>query len=235
MRRARAWTRTAVLAGLVLAACGGQVPTFKYYVLTPLSGPAAPAADSGAVSIGVGPVRLPGYLDRPQIVTRRGADEIDLGDLDRWGEALADGMPRTIADSIGALLPSARIALFPWAGTVQYQVLIDVNRFDGPLGGDLVLDARWRIIGPDRKDVVERRFATREPVGAATYAAQVAAMSKALGALSREITGALAAVAPRANMPSTPLDAHGARRPGIDVTKTRAAIRARVEDALARW
>ena len=201
MRRARVRMESAVLAALVLAlaACGGQVPTFRYYVLTPLSGPAASAADTGAVSVGVGPVRLPGYLDRPQIVTRRGADEIALGDLDRWGEALADGIPRTIADTIGALLPSARIALFPWAGTVQYQVLIDVNRFDGPLGGDLLLDVRWRIVGPDRKDVVERRFATREPVGAATYAAQVAAMSKALGALSREIAAALATVSPRAS------------------------------------
>jgi len=202
MTRAGVWTGALAALALALVACGGQVPTFKYYVLTPLSGPAASAAEGGTVSIGVGPVRLPGYLDRQQIVTRRGADEIDLGDLDRWGEALADGVPRTIADSLGVLLPSARIALFPWAGTVQYQVLIDVNRFDGPLGGDLVLDARWRIVGPDRKDVVERRFTAREPVGAATYGAQVAAMSRALGALSREIAGALAAVAPRASTPS---------------------------------
>jgi uncharacterized lipoprotein YmbA len=204
MRRARGWLLTPILAGLVLAlaACGSQAPRFKYYVLTPLSGSVAAAPEARAVSVGVGPVRLPGYLDRPQIVTRRGSDEIDLGDLDRWGEALADGVPRAIAGSIGALLPSARIALFPWAGTVQYQVMIDVNRFDGALGGEVVLDARWRIVGPDRKDVVDRRFAAREPVGAATYAAQVAAMSRALEALSREIAGALAAVAPRASTPS---------------------------------
>ena len=86
----------------------------------------------------------------------------------------------------------------------QYQVRDRRDRFDGPLGGDVVLDARWRIVGPDRNDVVERRFATREPVGAATYAAQVAAMSKALegaeprdrrrseGALSPEEPSALA-------------------------------------------
>ena len=203
MRRSRAWMRSALLAGLVLAlaACGGKAPTFKYYVLAPVSDPAAPAASTGRVSVGIGPVRLPGYLDRPQIVTRRGADELAFGDLDRWGEALADGVPRTVADSIGALLPSARVALFPWAGPVQYQVLIDVNRFDGPLGGDLVLDARWRIVGPDRKDVADRRFTVREPVGEATYGAQVAAMSKALGALSREIAAALAATAPRASAP----------------------------------
>jgi uncharacterized lipoprotein YmbA len=204
MTHARVRTRAAILAVLVLAlaACGSEVPRFRYYVLAPPAGPAASASETGSVSVGVGPVRLPGYLDRPQIVTRRGSDEIDLGDLDRWGEALADGVPRAIANSIDTLLPAARIALFPWAGTVQYQVLVDVNRFDGPLGGEVVLDARWRIVGPDRKDVAERRFATREAVGAATYAAQVAAMSRALEALSREIAGALASAAPRASMPS---------------------------------
>jgi hypothetical protein len=188
---------------LFAAGCGGRAAPFRYYVLAPLAGPAQTGADSRPVSIGVGPVRLPGYLDRPQIVTRRGAEEIDLAELDRWGEALADGVPRTIADTIGALMPNERIAFFPWTGTVQYQVLIDVNRFDGPLGGDVVLDARWRIVGPDRKDLVERRFAVREASGAATYPALVAAMSRALGALSREITAGLRTVSTTSPAPSS--------------------------------
>ena len=111
------------------------------------------------------------------------------------GEPLAEGVPRAIAEDLGALLPSARIALFPWVGprVVQYQVLVEVARFDGPLGGDVALEASWRILGPDRKDVREGRFTHNEPTGEPGYIELVGAMSRSLGALSREIASALPA------------------------------------------
>lgn len=184
-----------LMCGSLLATTGclGGGAQTRFYVLAPLTGPVATAADTRAVTIGVGPVRLPGYIDRAPLVTRRGAEEVDFADLDRWGEPLADGVPRTIAENLAALMPADRIALFPWSGSraIQYQVVIDVARFDGPLGGAVVLDARWRIIGPDRRDLGERRFTVGEPTGAPTYPALVAAMSRALGGLSREIAGVL--------------------------------------------
>jgi uncharacterized lipoprotein YmbA len=139
---------------------------------------------------------VPAYVDRPQIVTRRSADEVDLSEFDRWAEPLADSVPRTIAANLGALLPGDRIALFPWAGSrpVQYQVVIDIARFDGALGGLVSLDARWRVLGPERTDVREGRFAGTEPTGGPGYAALVAAMSRSLGALSREIATAVRAL-----------------------------------------
>ena len=186
-----------VLAICALGALGGcarDAAPVRFYLLAAVAPPAASAArDDRPGTIGVGPVRLPSYLDRLDIVTRRGAEEIDLDDQHRWGEPLADCVPRTIADNLTALMPSERIALFPWVPTrsIQYQVVVDVARFDGPLAGPVVLDARWRVIGADRRDVVDRRFTISEPTGAATYPAMVAAMSRALGGLSREIATAL--------------------------------------------
>ena len=72
--------------------------------------------------------------------------------------------------------------------------MIDVSRFDGPLAGPVAFEGRWRIIGPERKDLIERRFSYSEATGDATYPAQVAALSRAVGALSREIAAALRAV-----------------------------------------
>lgn len=189
----------AVLLGAVLlaggaAGCGGRGAETRFYVLAPMPGAAAPAADGRPVTIGVGPVRLPGYVDRGQIVTRRGAEQIDLAELDRWGEPLADAIPRILTENLATLMPAERFAQFPWLGSrqIQYQVAIDITRLDGPLGGAIVLESRWRIIGPERKDLGERRFVASEPAGAATYSAQVAAMSRALAALSRDIASGLA-------------------------------------------
>ncbi len=50
------------------------------------------------------------------------------------------------------------------------------------------------VIGADRKDLRDDRFAVSDPAGEPGYAALVAAMSRALGALSREIAGALRAL-----------------------------------------
>ena len=211
MTRSAAANIGAMALGALLAigGCAPREAPSRFYVLTPVaagapmvdrpaSGAAATApapADARPPTVGVGPVRLPGYLDRPQIVTRKSPDQVDLGEFDRWAEPLADAIPRTVAENLAALLPNERVALFPWAGprSIAYQVLVDVARFDGAPGGDVVLEGSWRILGPDRKDLAERRFAITEACGGPGYPPLVAAMSRALGALSRDIAAALPA------------------------------------------
>lgn len=196
MMQRRAAAALPIALGIFLlgsAGCGGRSVTPRFYVLAPIAAPAASAPDSRPGAIGVGPVRLPAYVDRSEIVTRRAPEEIELAEFDRWGEPLADSVPRTIGDNLAVLLPGERIAVFPWTASrsIRYQVVIDIARFDGSLGGAVVLDARWRIIGPERRDLADRRFTISEPSGAPTYSALVAAMSRALGAISRDIAGAL--------------------------------------------
>ena len=179
---------------LAMAGCGGRSVPTHFYLLAPQGKVPSPAAgDGNAMTIGVGPARLPPYLDRPQIVTRKSQDEIGLSEFELWGEPLTDGVARAIAEDLRALLPSARVALFPWVGprVVQYQVLVDVVRFDGSPGGPVALEASWRILGEDRKDVREGQFTHSEPTREPGYVALVGAMSRSLGALSREIAAAL--------------------------------------------
>jgi uncharacterized lipoprotein YmbA len=70
--------------------------------------------------------------------------------------------------------------------------MMDVIRFDGPLGGDVSLIARWAIFeGKERKLVLARKSAIIEPSGGKSYEAMVAADSRALEKLSREIAEAI--------------------------------------------
>jgi uncharacterized lipoprotein YmbA len=181
---------------VALTGCAGSSAPVRLYVLTPapeaLVAPLG-AAVPGGPALGVGPVRLPGLLDRPQIVTRRGADEIDEAEFHRWGEPLADSVPRILAENLAALRKTERVALFAWdsAQAVQHQVVVDVMRFDGSMGGDVVLDARWRILATDGKELAANRSLLTQPTGGTGYPAAVAAMSRALAALSREIAATL--------------------------------------------
>ena len=192
-----------LFAALVLSLCliwmsgcvGSSAPT-KLYVLTPApKAEANPpgAEETGSPVLGVGPVRLPGLLDRAQIVTRGGADEIDEAEFHRWGEPLADSVPRILAENLAALRKSERVALFGWdsAQAVQHQVVVEVMRFDGAMEGDVVLDARWRILATDGKELAANRSVLTQPTGGTGYPAVVAAMSRALAALSREIAATL--------------------------------------------
>ncbi|MFW6242141.1 MAG: PqiC family protein, partial [Thermodesulfobacteriota bacterium] len=78
------WLFPLLLAALFLlpVACGRSLPT-RFYLLTPQkTGPGA--APTAGPSVGVGPVELPDYLDRPQILTRAGEHEIHFAEFDQW-------------------------------------------------------------------------------------------------------------------------------------------------------
>jgi uncharacterized protein len=212
----------ALLLVLVLAGgCMGQSAPARFYVLAgvPRSSGAAPSAEPGrGPDIGVGPVTLPRYLERTTIVTRRG-EEMEVAEFDRWGEPLSESVPRAIAANLATLLRTERVVVFPWPGStnVEHQVVIDVIRFDGRLGGDVLLEARWRILGRERKELVLRYSTLTEATGASGYPALVAAMSRSVAVLSREIADAVKALTtPRADSSSA-----GARGLGSHESRTR--------------
>ena len=69
---------------LVLSSCAKTPPT-RFYVLPALTGTETAALSSVVkpdLTIGVGPVTLPPYLDRPQIVTRASRAKLELGEFD---------------------------------------------------------------------------------------------------------------------------------------------------------
>jgi uncharacterized lipoprotein YmbA len=187
----------AAVAALGTAACiGGRAsPDTQHYVLSPVieapsGGPASPAA---ALVAGVGPVSLPAYLDRPQVVMRPAPDRLDVREFAQWGEPLRDAVTRVVAVNLGRLLPDSRVVTFPWrsAEKIRYQVTLDIEQMDGPPGGNVTLDTRWRILDQSGTEVAARVSRLSEPAGPGTTAA---AMSRALGALSRDIARQLGAI-----------------------------------------
>jgi uncharacterized lipoprotein YmbA len=184
-----------LVTALLAAGClGGTAPT-RFYVLAPVDGPAV--AGARPLTVGIGPVAVAGYLDRPQIVTRPAADKIDLGEFDQWGEPLRDGISRVLAEDLSRQLPAAKISVFPWRGVdgVRYQVLVDIMRFDGPAAGETSLEARWRILDAlTTKELAAKTSRLTEPAGGSGYTMTVSAMSRALAALSRDIAQTLVAL-----------------------------------------
>jgi len=186
----------ALAVGLALAALGGcgTSPATRFYVLTPIAANGAhPSPVSNAITIGVRLVVLPDELDRPQIVTRTGANTVHLAEFDRWLASLRDSVMRVIGDDLVALLPGDRVAVYPWPpGTsVDREVVVEVTRFDGQLGGRCVLDARWKVLTRIGTRSAIYGQSTLSEVSGSDYPALVAAHSRLLGTLSAEIASAI--------------------------------------------
>jgi len=182
-----------VLLGACLALLGGcSSPATRFYVLSAL--PAPTAANAGMeVALGLGPVELPDYLDRPQIVTRTGQNELSLAEFDRWGESLKDNATEVLAENLAVLLPSKKISVYPWkrSVSVNYQVVVKIIRFDRGEGGETVLRTRWRILNGEGEELLSRESRYAETVSGEGYAATVAAMNRTLAQFSREVALAI--------------------------------------------
>jgi len=192
-------TLTLILFGAFLFAHFGcaSSPTPRFYLLSPLTTTGSelkPPADERCLSIGIGPIKIPGYLDQAQIVTRSTANELTLAEFDRWAEPLKENFTRVLSQNLSMLLCTKTVVVFPWRGTipVDYRIETDVLRFDGILGGHVSLEAWWRVFSGDgRTMLLARKSDLSEPAGGGGYKSLVSAQGRTLEKLSREIAEAI--------------------------------------------
>ena len=187
-----------------LAACGESKPV-RLYVLTAVAEKPETASGPG-IPIVVGPVTLPKYLDRPQVVSRIASNSLDQSEFDQWGGDLNDNITRVLATNLAVMLNTNRVFMFPSKDPTppEYQITVDVTKFEQDVDGGVVLNAFWSIVNPaDDKVLVRVRSSynggsvASVSGGAANrqaYDALVAAMSRDLEALSRDIAAAVAKI-----------------------------------------
>jgi len=183
------------LVVLVFVGCRSTPPPTGFYTLaavTKAETTGQTPAPKGDLAVGIGPVQLPGYLDRPQIITRTAPDRLTLSEFNRWGGSLRQDFTRVLAENVAALLGTDRVLAYPWGDRLDpaYRVALDVQQFDGDLGGAVVLKATWIVTGREGKTPLSvRKSDIQEPVSGKDYDALVVAHSRAVAALSREIAG----------------------------------------------
>ena len=167
--------------------------TTKFYILSPLTRPVLEKQDEKGKkckTIGIGPLHLPAYLDRPQIVTRINPNELKLAEFDNWAEPLKDNVTRVLVENISRLLCTEAVVIFPWkkSSHIDYQIEIKIVWMDGKLGEKAILVTQWAIIDTSGKSVLLTKTSQyTESVTETTYSALVAAHSRLIATLSHDI------------------------------------------------
>ncbi len=182
---------------LVLSACGSSPPV-RYYSLNPIDTDYQQDPDD-AVMLGIGPLSIPDYLNRSQIVTRDVDAQMRVDDFSRWTEPLADSMHRIISTDVDNLLHGVVVVMYPYEAVVRshldYRLVGDVNRFDADSSGLVVLEIQWAIVDTEANLLVpaRRNRYQAQMVTSGDFGAMVAAMNDVLSQFSRDVAGRLKA------------------------------------------
>ena len=200
MSVAAAWVGS-LLASQVAAAFSAKPDPSRFFTLSALSQPERMSQNrrlhSPGISLGIGPVTLPGYLDRQEIVIRVAQNQINLAENDRWAEPLEENFSRVLSQNVAAILRADRINAYPWPIDKKpvYQVEVEVLRFEANTAQEAQLSARWTVRNSGKKDSIRyRETRLSRPAKARSTDASVAALSEVLADLSREIAAAIEAM-----------------------------------------
>ena len=148
------------------------------------------------LSIGVGPVRMPSYLDRPQIVTRTDRHELIINDFHQWAEPLGENIARVVREVLAVTTAARNIYSHPWrqSDAIDLQISMEVIQFDADTEGNVTLTLIWRLlnVGQERS-LFERRSTVLTPSQGSGIEQLVNTMSETLVLLSKDIAAAMAA------------------------------------------
>jgi uncharacterized protein len=184
----------ALFAILAAAGCSPLAPRpdlTKFYLLTaaPDPGLQSPTTSLGR-TIGLGPVHFPDYLSRDQVVTRVSPNQVEVSDVNRWAESLDRSFAQVLAADLAKLLPSDHFVSFPWSrlAAIDYQLRVDVSRFEADRDGNAYLSARWTLTDLHRsRQALSAESHLKESINAGEAAGDAAALSRVLGQFSRQV------------------------------------------------
>ena len=173
------------LATLLVACARSPEPTFF-----------ALSARPGSVQHGIRPLKielrrttLPGYLDRPHIVRRSTAEQLELAGAERWGAPLDEMVGATLAEDLAQRLPSCVVYTDGGAISAAPDMRVEVQlfRFERMASGDVELLAEVAVhtTAPALSSTQRFAFSTKPASGGSPQV--VSALSQLLGQLSEGV------------------------------------------------
>jgi hypothetical protein len=191
LRHAASCRVAAIVAAGLAVGCLGSSPKVSLYTMNAASDSLATSAPDG-LAIGVGPIRVPRYLDRPEWVTRPGGStsRLEVDDIRRWAGGFSSNVLSTLGENLGAKLDTHQVVVYPaqTALALDYRIAVDFHAFEGIGGDEVVLRASWVIrAGSAGGGPWSGYFATRRDIAGGGPEGLVTAHNEALVLLADAI------------------------------------------------
>lgn len=167
-------------------------PVPRFYVLEAVKiGDSAPFSD---VIVGVGPIKIAQYLDRPHMVTQHDDKTVQFSQFDRWSEPLDEGIARLLTANLTVLLTGGTFTQYPWNPSMdmRYQVVVNIIRIKSDFAKGMEMTVQWQIIDArNTRSLAIEDAVFNQPIIPPTYAGLAKALSTACASLSQAIANDL--------------------------------------------
>lgn len=178
-----------ILTCQLLTACASS-PKANFYTLAAGQSQEQLCSADQAWQLKIDLLHFPELLAQPQIATRPQPNRIEYAEFHRWAAPLESDFQQILAANLQQRCRHLQVIPESWPGgsTATYQLSLDVRRFDGRRGESATLSVQWMIRGEHQEVALARRQSDFiEPVSEPSYAALVAAQSRTVASLAREI------------------------------------------------
>lgn len=174
--------------------CAGSSQPTEFYILNPITNLEPSSRNlTGTPTIGIGPISVPKYLDRPEIVTRLNPNKVKIDEFNLWAGSLKENLQLAITESLSLLVANRAVVPYPWKKSVgvTWQVGIDIRRFDTD-NSNATLIADWRTGNTScLSKYTQHRSEFSIPVSGIGYGAKIAALNFALDQFTQEIAASI--------------------------------------------
>ena len=179
---------------LAVGGCGGRSAPTSFFILSAIDDTPEKVIKPADFNILVGPVTVARYLDRDQIVIRDRDTEVVLDEFNQWAEPLADNLKRVVVENLSILLGTSEIYDIDRHSSkaVDFQLSIDVHRFDIDSEGSALLMVFWSVIDDKQVNLKrEKRVLRRQVKQEDMPGAYVSIQNDMVAELSTEIANEL--------------------------------------------
>ncbi|WP_223670911.1 PqiC family protein [Kangiella shandongensis] len=170
----------------VLAGCSTRSPNANFYLL---QNPLPPESYNNELRVGLGPVTIADYLQKPQIALRTEGSKMQFAEFERWASDLRGQIIAALQYELSTQLSTADVFEYPWRKSDQVDVAlaVDIKRFDASFS-DLSAYLHATVTFEDENGHSSvRSFVLTESFDTATYDAAVSAERRLLAQLGRKM------------------------------------------------
>ena len=192
MKLTRAWW---IAVCLLLAGCGSAGESaVNYYLISPAEDAGGPLVSD--LKIEIIDLKIPQYLERFQIASRRDDNQLVFASSHQWAENLRKNLLRTLAQNLTLYLGAADVGTPAnrSASEPDVRVRLFIEQFERSPDGHVRLVARWQLTGGEPRETLTTRLGRYEspsPVDAKDFAGTVRAMGELFARLSKDLASAI--------------------------------------------
>ncbi len=144
----RVYAGVLVLSILLITSCMSSGPATSYYSLFANKDIAQFGLGANDISIGIGPIVLPEYIENPAVVSLSKTQQVRISGYHAWAGGLKEAMSRVLAQDLSSSLSLDQVWAFPWDNRVRptYQIRVVFEEFSGIRGSQVYLRAKWTLL-----------------------------------------------------------------------------------------